>query len=247
MGGRLGREGFGSSLGDARRRGGYKDGSNVFLCDRPAARASATNPATATSSARIVGSSPAAASSAARSSPRAAAKAFSDWRSILRRWPKRPGSSAESTPASQGSGARAGNEFDHARSDLGRRREGGGRNVEQDARLRPPAGQHGEPAIIGALGRRRDDAPRHLALEHQHQPIVEGRPGLGLEPAGQQRGGDVVGQVGDDADRQGPGLVDQRPRRDAQRVAVDDVEPSRPMRGDLGKRGERARRRARSR
>ena len=53
-----------------------------------AARASAANPATSTSSARIVGSSPAAARSAGRSRPRSAAKPFSDWRSILRRWPK---------------------------------------------------------------------------------------------------------------------------------------------------------------
>ena len=37
-----------------------------------------------------------------------------------------------------------------------------------------------------------------------------------------------------------PGLGDQRRGRDAQRVAFDDFEPSRPMRGDLGQRAERA-------
>ena len=37
-----------------------------------------------------------------------------------------------------------------------------------------------------------------------------------------------------------PALLDQRLGRDAQRVAFDDFEPSRPMRGDLGERAERA-------
>ena len=118
--------------------------------------------------------------------------------------------------------------------------EGGRRDVEQDARLRPPSRQHREAPIVGALGRRGDDALSHLALEHERQAIIERRPGLGLEPACQERGRDVVGKVGDDADRHGPGLGDQRRGRDAQRIAFDDFEPSRPMRGDLAKRAERA-------
>ena len=54
-----------------------------------------------------------------------------------------------------------------------------------------------EPSI-GLVILVRDDAFGHLALEHQHHHVVPGRPGLDREPVDQERGGDIVGQVGDD-------------------------------------------------
>ena len=44
----------------------------------------------------------------------------------------------------------------------------------------------------------RDDPLGDLLLEHQGQRSPPRRPGLGLEPAQEQRGPDIVGQVGDD-------------------------------------------------
>ncbi len=52
----------------------------------------------------------------------------------------------------------------HGGCHLGRRHEGGGGHIEQDFRLRAPAGEHGQPAIgLGTGGG--DDALRHLALD----------------------------------------------------------------------------------
>ena len=92
------------------------------------------------------------------------------------------------------------NQLDQRRRDFGRRHERGRRDVEQDARLGAPAGQHRQ-AAVRLRARRRGDAFRDLALEHQHQPVEPGRPRLGGQPADQERGRDVVGQVGDDARR----------------------------------------------
>ena len=106
---------------------------------------------------------------------------------------------------------------------------------------RAPAGKHRQPAV-GLAARRGDDALGHLALEHQHQRVVPGRPWLGGQPADQERGGDIVGQVGDDAGR----VPDRDARRgsNVKRVACNDVEPARIMPGDLLQRRDR---RARSR
>ena len=60
--------------------------------------------------------------------------------------------------------------------------------------------------------------------------IVPGRPRLERQPGDQQRGRDVVGQVGDDADR---AAVEIGRRIDLQRVAGDDIEPAGIMRRDL--------------
>ena len=93
-------------------------------------------------------------------------------------------------------------ELDQRRIDLGAWREGGGRNGEENAGVRAPLGEHGQPPVI--LGSRLGhDAVGHLALEHQHEPIEPRRPWLGLEPADEQRRGDAVGQIGDDAGGRG--------------------------------------------
>ena len=109
--------------------------------------------------------------------------------------------------AGQGSCAR--HKLHQRRRHLRRRHEGRGRDVEQDFRLRAPARQHREPAV-GLRAGLRHDALGDLALEHQHEPVVPGRPRLDGEPADQQRGRDVVGQVGDDAR---PGRRRDRARR----------------------------------
>ena len=194
-----------------------------ILAGSQRARASATNPSTGISSARAVGSMPAAASSGSGSAPSVRRL----WRSILRRWPN----AASVTRSSSAAVARQ------------RRRRAGSARTTDDVTFgggtkadgcmsnrifgsRAPAGQHRQPAIGLAAGRG-DDALGDLALEHQHQPVVPRRPRLGGQPADQQRGGDVVGQVGDDA----RGLaVEIRPRIEFERVACDDVEPAGIMR-----------------
>src|SRR5579863_6107249 len=82
-----------------------KDDFHVRPPKAAAARANATKPETSISSARAVGASPAASISAATSMWRAAAKPFSDCRSILRRWPNAACAAADSSAASHGSGA----------------------------------------------------------------------------------------------------------------------------------------------
>ena len=140
----------------------------------------------------------------ARSRPRRAAASgsrpsdFRLWRSILRRWPKAASVTFCSAMRFAGQRRAARNQLDQRRRHLGRRHERGRRDVEQDARLGAPAGQHRQPAV-GLRAGRRGDAFRDLALEHQHQPVEPGRPRLGGQPGDQQRGRDVVGQVGDDA------------------------------------------------
>ncbi len=99
-----------------------------------------------------------------------------------------------------------------------------------------PPGENGEPPVIGALRGRGDDAQGDLALEHQGQPIEERRPGLGLQPAGQEPGADVVGEIGADPDRRPAGLGDQRFRLDRQGVGGDDLKAAGPVRADLGER-----------
>ena len=64
--------------------------------------------------------------------------------------------------------------------------------------LAAPAGEHGQPPVGFGSGHG-GDSFCDLALEHQHQPVVPGRPWLDGEPGDQERGGDIVGQVRDDA------------------------------------------------
>ena len=111
-----------------------------------------------------------------------------------------------SAPTRQGRGSRRGVELHDARGDLRRRHEGRGRHVEEDPRprVRQPH-EHAEAAVVARSRRVGDDALGDLALEHQRQRSPPGRPRLGGEPAGQQRGADVVGQVGDDPGRRAAG------------------------------------------
>ena len=130
------------------------------------------------------------------------------------------------------------------RGHLRRRHEGGRRNVEQDFRLaapRSPAPRAGHRSSSPGAATMRS---RHLALEHQHQPVIPRRPGLGGQPGDEQGGRDVVGQVGDDA-RRPPSRYGRG--SNVKRVAGDDGEAAGIVRGDLLQRGDRALDRARSR
>ena len=97
-----------------------------------------------------------------------------------------------------------------------------------------PLRDDGEAAIgLGAgLG---DDALGDLLLEHQRHAREPGRPGLRLEPADQEPGGDFVGKVGDDANVLAvtavPTSAGQSP---VERVAGMHFETARIVRGDLG-------------
>ncbi len=79
----------------------------------------------------------------------------------------------------------------------------------------------GEPAI-GLVILSGDDPLGDLALEHQHHHVVPGRPRLDREPVHQQRGRDVVGQVGNDLRWL---AAEHRARIEALRVGVHDLEP----------------------
>ena len=63
--------------------------------------------------------------------------------------------------------------------------------------------------------------------------MVPGRPRLDGEPRDEQRGCDVVGQVGDDAHRT---TTEKRPRIEGERIRGDDFETAGIMFGDLPQR-----------
>ena len=164
-------------------------------------------------------------------------------RSILRRWPKAAAVTRSSARRSQGRGSARGTSCTSDDVTFGGGTNADGRDVEQDLRLRAPARQHRE-AAIGLRAGLGDDALGDLALEHQHEPVVPGRPRLDGEPRDEQRGRDVVGQVGDDADR---AAAEIGPRVEFQRVAGHDRQPARIVLGDLAPAPRPRARRARSR
>src|SRR5262249_30266925 len=114
--------------------------------------------------------------------------------------------------------------------------EGAAGDVESDARFATPANEDGQAPVALAAGGG-DDAFGNLALEHQHEPVVPGRPWFEREPADQQRSGNVVGQVRNDARGS---AVEQRARIEVERIAGNDLEASRIPLGDLVERRDRA-------
>ncbi len=111
---------------------------------------------------------------------------------------------------------------------------GGGTNadgvdVEKNARLAAPLHQHGQPPVA-FRARCGNDALGDLALEHEDGGVVPGRPRLDADPGDEQSGGDVVGQVGDDAYR---AAIEARARVEGERVRRDDVEAAGIAFGDL--------------
>ncbi len=116
---------------------------------------------------------------------------------------------------------------------LGGGHEGLGRQRHHDLRIGPPLCQQREAAIGLAAGSG-DDPLGHLFLEHQRQRLPEGRPFGRGQPADQQFGADVIGQVRGDADRR----CQKRQRVDLQRVAVQHRQPPRIGPGDLGQSGQ---------
>ena len=85
-----------------------------------------------------------------------------------------------------------------------------------------PADEDGQASVALAAGGG-DDAFGDLALEHQHEPVVPGRPRFEREPADQQRSGDVVGQVRNHARE---GVAEERARIEVERIAGNDLEAS---------------------
>src|SRR5262249_48837882 len=109
-------------------------------------------------------------------------------------------------------------------------------DAEAAARLQPPANEDRQASVALAAGGG-DNAFGDLALEHQHEPVVPGRPRLEREPADQQRGGNVVGQVRNDARA---GAAEERTRIEVQGIADDNPEASRIPHSDLVERRDRA-------
>ena len=89
--------------------------------------------------------------------------------------------------------------------------------------------EHRKAAVSFGAGFRHD-AFRHLALKHQHQAIVAGRPRLNFQPADQKDGRDIVGQVGDDANI---GIPQMLGGIEFQRVAFNDRKTSRMVSRNL--------------
>src|SRR6516162_3825301 len=125
------------------------------------------------------------------------------------------------------------NKADDARCHLWGRDKGAGRNIEQDLRLCEPLDQHREPSVRLAA-RNRGQAFGDLALKHQGQALILADP---LEPADQQRGGDVVREVSHDF----AGRIRELGRIEPQRVAGDELKPVRVGRGKLAESGEASR------
>ena len=163
--------------------------------------------------------------------------AFRLWRSILRRWPKAASVTRPSLRTSAGSGVCARHQMHHRRRHLRRRREGLRRHVEGDPRLGAPAGEHAQPAVGVAAGRG-DDALGDLALEHQRQRPVEGRPvrrPSASAPAVRCRYCRAGWR------RSSPGSpAGERREVGLQRVAGNHLQPAGIVVGDLGQRGQAA-------
>ena len=87
--------------------------------------------------------------------------------------------------------------------------------------------------VAAGLG---DDPLGDLALEHQAERRPPRRPGLAAEPAQQQRGADIVGQVGDDMGA----FADRRDFVDLERVFLDQRELAGKVAVELGQCGQAA-------
>ena len=98
--------------------------------------------------------------------------------------------------------------------DVGRRREGAGREREEVLDVRVDLREGGERAVVADAGRG-GDAVGDLALHHEHGAAEEAG-ARGGEEVEQDVGGDVVGEVADDVEvegAQGPGLEASRDAR----------------------------------
>ena len=143
-------------------------------------------------------------------------------RSILRRWPKAASVTRSSIRARDALGHRGGLDVDDRAHHLGRRGEGAAVDLHRQLRAccatapAPPAGR-----------RRRYRARRRCAGRLPAGTSASGWSSAAAMPRppsqrDEQRGADVVGQVGDDR----VGLVHQRVVVELQRVALDHAQPA---------------------
>ena len=122
-------------------------------------------------------------------------------RSIFRRWPKAAAVTRSSVARSQGSGARRAapaRPATRSPSAAARRPTARCRTGSRLASATAPAPRAGHKLFEPGCG---DDALGHLALEHQHQASHTTAARVRRRASDQQRRGDIVGQVGDDARR----------------------------------------------
>ena len=136
------------------------------------------------------------------------------------------GDALERARGRNGSGLGARHQAHDRRGHLGRRHEGRRRDVEQDFRLAcasRPARRAGRSSCApGAATMRSATSRWNISTRH----VVPRRPRLDAEPAHQQRGRDVVGQVGDDADGAGR-VAEMRRGSNVERIARRPREPAR--------------------
>ena len=118
-------------------------------------------------------------------------------------------------------------EMDNARHDLRRWDEGPRRDLEHDLRLCEPLYEDRKASIRFAAWHG-DKALGDLTLEHQGQTFIIADP---VEPAEEERRGDVVGQIGDNLARR----IRQLRRVDRQRVGGYHIEAPGIANGELFK------------
>ena len=125
----------------------------------------------------------------------------------------------------------------HRGGDLGLRHEGGRGNVEQDFGLGAPVGEHREPAIGLVILAARRSARRPRA--ETSAPSCRTRAATARSRASPTSSGgrDIVGQVGDDLRWL---AAEHRPRIEALRVGVHDLQPAGITLRDLVERRQRA-------
>ena len=133
-----------------------------------------------------------------RRTPPVATRPASDRRSILRRWPKPARTSSKSLAGATTPGSTAGagrrTDPDQGRRHVGPGHEHGGRHLTDHVGL-GPVGDLDRDGTVGVEPGTGRQALAHLPLHH-HQHAADGR--HAVEQVGDQRGGDVVRQVGDE-------------------------------------------------
>src|SRR5215469_9648012 len=138
------------------------------------------------------------------------------------------GDAFEDGPACRGQRLGARQDRNNARGDLGGWHKGSSRHIEQDSYLGDPLGEYRQPSV-GLAARPGDQTLGNLTLQHQGQALI--LPDL-IEPAEQERGGNIVGQVRNDLARS---LADRRDVK-LERIAGDYIEAARISRGKLAER-----------
>ncbi len=152
-------------------------------------------------------------------------------RNILRRWPNAAAVTRSSAGRRAGaSGLARGMIATTLDVTFGGWHKSPGGHVEQNLHFGEPLREHGK-APVRFAARQGGQALGHLALKHQGQALVLPGP---LEPAEEERSGDVIGQVRDDL----AGFLGERRGVDFEGIPGNKIKAPRISRGKLAERCE---------